>query len=130
MKRILIADDQRHVLRVLSQSLERDGYLVESALDGEMALQRLREQPPDVLITDIDMPRMNGEELCRRIREEMPQRDFRIYVMTSRTESEHRAWAGAMDNLEFFEKPVSLRRLSSLLFEYFNGPAVRRRDMA
>jgi CheY-like chemotaxis protein len=130
MKRILLADDQRHVIRVLVQSLERDGYQVEWALDGEAALQSIRKDPPDVLITDIDMPRMNGEELCRRIREEMPQRRFRIYVMTSRTELEHRAWAAEMENLEFFEKPVSLRRLSGLLFDYFSGPAVRRGETA
>lgn len=130
MKRILIADDQRHVIRILAQSLERQGYRVEGVGNGEAALQRVREEPPDVLITDIEMPRMTGEELCRQIDREMPDRRFRIYVMTSRTELEHRTWAGAIGNLEFLEKPVSLRRLSNTLLEHFAPPRPRCRETA
>jgi chemosensory pili system protein ChpA (sensor histidine kinase/response regulator) len=130
MKRILIADDQAHVLRILAQSLEREGYRVDSVQDGRAALERVREDPPDVLITDIDMPRMTGEQLCKQIVGEMPQRCFRIYVMTSRTEAEHRHWAAEIDNLEFLEKPLSLRRLSNTLLDYFTGPSARRRETA
>ena len=96
-RRILIADDQRHVLRVMSQALERQGYQVEGVLNGELALKRVREQHPDVLITDIEMPRMTGEELCRQIQAEMPDREFLIFVITSRTELEHREWSSSID---------------------------------
>lgn len=126
MKRILIADDERHVLRVLIQALERAGYSAEGVLTGEAALEKIVEQPPDVLITDVQMPRMTGEELCRRIQEGMPDRDFLIFVVTSRTEVEHREWSRQIDNLRFLEKPVSIRRLVSSLDDYFAGGSDKR----
>jgi len=122
-RRILIADDQRHVVRVMSQALERQGYQVEGVLNGELALQRVREQHPDVLITDIEMPRMTGEELCRQIQAEMPDREFLIFVITSRTELEHREWSSSIDNVMFLEKPVSIRKLISELERYFESTA-------
>lgn len=123
MKRILIADDERHVLRVLSQSLERAGFAVEGVLNGAAALDSVRAQPPDVLITDIQMPRMTGEELCKRIQQEMPERRFLIFVVTSRTEVEHREWSREIDNLQFLEKPISIRSLVAKLDAYFGGQA-------
>jgi DNA-binding response OmpR family regulator len=65
------------------------------------------------MVTDIDMPRMSGKELCMAIESQFPDRTFPIVVLTSRTEMEHRDWTRAIDNLTFMEKPVSVRRLLS-----------------
>ena len=125
-KRILIADDEPHVIRVLKQSLERQGYAVEGVLNGEAALEKVREQPPDVLITDIQMPRMTGEALCKKIQAELPQRDFLIFVLTSRTEIEHREWSRHITNLQFLEKPISIRKLIAQLNDYFDSTPLQR----
>lgn len=119
MKKILIADDEPHVLRVLKMSLEKEGYEVDTCANGMEALARIERQPPDVLITDIQMPLMTGEELCRHIGEYMPNRDFLIFVLTSRTEIEHREWSRNVRNLLFLEKPVSIRNLVEKLETYF-----------
>lgn len=119
MSRILITDDEPHVIRVLKKSLERHGYQVDEALNGEVALEKIRQQEPDVLITDIQMPRLSGEALCKQLQEEIPQRKFLIFVLTSRTEVEHREWSRQIDNLQFLEKPVSIRKLITKLNEYF-----------
>lgn len=119
MKRILIVDDEPHVVRVMRMALEKAGYTVEEAGNGQQALERIRDNPPDLLISDIDMPRMNGRELCARIAEEIPDRRFGIYILTARAEDEHRAWSASMGNLDFLEKPVSIRRLLGRLEEYF-----------
>jgi DNA-binding response OmpR family regulator len=119
MSRILITDDEPHVLRVLKLSLEKHGYLVEQAPNGEVALEKIKQQEPDVLITDIHMPRLSGEALCKQIQEENPERKFLIFVLTSRTEVEHREWSSEIDNLQFLEKPVSIRKLIVKLSEYF-----------
>ncbi|NNJ91617.1 MAG: response regulator [Gammaproteobacteria bacterium] len=120
MKKILIADDEPYVIRLMKQSLEKAGYTVDAVSNGELALEKLRLQHPDVLITDIQMPKMSGDELCQRIEEEMPQRQFLIFVLTSRTEIEHREWSNKIYNLKFMEKPVSIRNLIAMLDEYFD----------
>jgi DNA-binding response OmpR family regulator len=115
MKRVLIADDEPHVIRVLKQVLMRAGYHVDSVNNGNEALNYLLENPLDILITDIQMPKMSGDQLCRVIDANMPDREFAIIVMTSRTEREHRAWASKIGNLTFLEKPISIRQLLSEL---------------
>ena len=123
MNRILIADDEPHVLRVLKMSLEREGYEVEVCGNGREALDRIKVKQPDVLITDIQMPLMDGEELCRNISQSVPDREFLIFVLTSRTEIEHREWTRQLDNIQFLEKPVSIRDLTDKLAQYRGGQA-------
>jgi len=121
MKKILIADDEPHVLRVLKLSLEKEGYAVDVCANGKEALTRLEQEHPDILITDIQMPHMTGEELCLHIQQHMPNRNFLIFVLTSRTEIEHREWTRDIPNLLFLEKPVSIRNLVEKLDGYFAG---------
>ncbi len=120
MKRILIADDEPHVVRVLRVALEKAGFEVDSAPHGAAALARINQQTPDALITDIQMPHMTGEELCAQIQEIYPRREFLILVLTSRTEIEHREWSRNITNLLFLEKPVSIRKLTVMLENYFD----------
>ena len=115
MMNILIVDDEATVRRILTLGLEKAGFRVTAAENGEAALAALRASTPDVLITDIEMPRMSGRALCAAIQKEFPDRVFPIFVVTSLTEREHRDWAGAITNLHFLEKPVSIRRLLARL---------------
>ncbi len=119
MRRILLVDDEPHVIRIMKLALVKAGYEVDEAANGIQALDKINQVHPDVLITDIDMPRMDGRELCMRIEQSIPDRSLRIYVLTSRAEDEHRVWTGNMRNLEFLEKPVSIRQLVTRLNEYF-----------
>ncbi len=121
MRTILVVDDERHVARVLSVALERAGYAVETARNGEEAVYKLVELNPDALLTDIMMPRMNGRELVALVRNHFPQRQLPIVVMTSSLELEHRDWVKDYSNLHFVEKPVSPRRVIQILGEYFTG---------
>ena len=121
MKKILIADDEPHIIRIIRLALERAGYQIDSAPNGEAALEKIHQQHPDILITDIQMPRMTGEELCKKINNEISERKFLIVVSTSRTEIEHREWSQEIPNLMFLEKPVSTRKLLSVLDDYFSN---------
>ena len=67
-QRILIVDDERQITRVLSRGLAAKGYEVHTAGDGEAALQTFSDWHPDLVVTDLSMPVMNGLELCRRLR--------------------------------------------------------------
>ncbi len=119
MKRILIVDDEPHVIRIMRLALENAGYAVDEAAHGLQALDYLQDHCPDVMITDIDMPRLNGRELCLEIERTMPDRPFPVFVLTARAEDEHREWSSALNNLSFMEKPVSIRRLLAVLDDYF-----------
>ena len=123
MKRILLVDDEPHVIRVMRLALQRCDYEVDEASNGEMALERIRQSEPDVMITDIDMPIMNGEQLCKEIERQMPDRKFAIIVLTARTEIEHRVWSSKLTDLMFMEKPVSIRRLIERLNTHFSAAA-------
>ena len=121
MTTIYLTDDEPVPIRVLKMTLEREGYEVESFLNGKETLARVRDQLPDVLITDIEMPVMDGKELCRKITEEFPDRTFPIFVVTAVTNLQHREWARKIPNLTFVEKPVSMRRLTDQLNEMLSG---------
>lgn len=121
MNRILIVDDEPHVIRIMRLALIKAGYEVDEAANGIQAIESIKRAQPDVMITDIDMPRMNGKELCEHIAKVLPDRKFKIYVLTSRAEDEHRVWSGSMNNMEFLEKPVSIRKLVTKLNEYFSN---------
>jgi len=114
-KRILVADDEPHLTRVIEIFLRREGYVVDVVHDGREALDYILRRPPDALVTDINMPRMTGKELCLELEQQLPQREFRIIVLSSMTDREHRDWSTRMRNTVFMEKPVSMRLLVSML---------------
>ncbi len=128
MKHILVVDDEPTVIRVLRLALEKAGYRVTKANNGEEALERIREEIPDAVITDIEMPYLDGEGLCRCIEEEWPERAFPLFVVTSLTAMEHRRWSDSIPNLHFLEKPISARRLLARLSEYFD--TARKRSLS
>lgn len=120
--RVLLVDDHPHVLRVLRLTLEKEGFEVATAANGQEALFVAELRTPDAVVTDIQMPRMNGREFCAALNDLYPARTFPIFVMTSMTERSEREWSSAMRDVVFLEKPVSPRELAARL--------VARRDEA
>jgi CheY-like chemotaxis protein len=127
-KRILVADDELHMIRVVKLFLERAGYKVDTASNGQEALDSILLDPPDVLLTDISMPRMTGQQLCMELQKQLPGRTFPIFVMTSMTERENRDWTQKIPNASLLEKPVSMRVLIADLAKRFapDPPAERQ----
>jgi CheY-like chemotaxis protein len=123
---ILIVDDEAHVIRVLRLVLEREGYQVEGAADGAEALEKMRMRRPEVMVTDIQMDGMDGRALCHATRERYPDDPFLILVMTSMTGSGEREWVRNLKNVEFLEKPLSPRQLSTRLAAHFAARAAQQ----
>jgi CheY-like chemotaxis protein len=120
---ILLVDDEPHVIRVLRLMLEREGYEVASANDGNEALEKMRARRPDVMVSDIQMAGMDGRELCRTTRARYPDERFPIFVMTSMTASGEREWVRELANVDFLEKPLSPRQLVARLAAHFANAA-------
>lgn len=118
-RKILVVDDEPHVIRILRLMLEREGYVVASANDGNEALDKMVDFVPDVLITDIQMDGMDGRALCGQARARFSERHFLILVMTSMTAIEERSWVRSLADTEFLEKPLSPRQLVARLGVYF-----------
>ena len=126
-KRVLVVDDEFHMIRVVKLLLEREGYTVDTASNGQEALDSILLNPPDVLLTDINMPRMTGQQLCMELQKQLPERKFPIFIMTSMTERENRDWQQLIPNTALLEKPVSMRMLIAELARRF-APAAEEKS--
>jgi two-component system alkaline phosphatase synthesis response regulator PhoP len=80
--RILVVDDEPSIVLAVRDEMEFEGFEVDSAADGPSGLRRARESRPDVLLVDLMLPGMNGFEICRQLRAEIP--DLWIIVLTAR----------------------------------------------
>lgn len=81
--RVLAVDDQEEILHLLSRMLTMAGHVVITAANGEEALQRLREQRPDVMVTDLMMPVMSGKELLERLRDDPEMTGLPVIVLSA-----------------------------------------------
>jgi putative two-component system response regulator len=111
--KVVVADDVPANVDLLTGLLTRDGYTVHSASDGEAALELIVRETPDLVLSDVMMPKMNGYELCRRIKEERTTRLTPVVLITSLGEREDRIEginAGADD---FLTKPVNAHELKA-----------------
>jgi len=102
---IMVVDDSLTVRKVTTRLLEREGYRVVTAKDGVDALEALKDDLPDVMLVDIEMPRMDGFELTRSVRGDPRSTAIPIIVITSRTAGKHRAQAAQLGVNAFLGKP-------------------------
>lgn len=104
---ILIVDDSITVRRVTARLLEREGYRIATAADGLAALHAIAEEKPDVVLSDIEMPQMDGFELLRNIRNNADLQGLPVIMITSRTAAKHREHAEELGSNGFLGKPYS-----------------------
>lgn len=114
-RKVLVVDDEPHIPRILKMSLEPEGWQVEVARNGKEALEFISADLPGVLITDLNMPIMDGKALCHEVVARFPARPFPLVVMTSLVEREVRQWVSALGGITFLEKPVSPRKVLTAL---------------
>ena len=119
-KKILIADDEPYVARVLKLVLQKEGYEVSCVNNGKQALESYRESRPDILVTDVKMPHMTGREVVEAIRSAENDSEMPVVVMTSTLESENRDWVSGVGGVSFVGKPVSPRELVRIVNGYFS----------
>ena len=108
MPTIALVDDDRNILTSVSIALEAEGYRVVTYTDGATALEGLKQNPPDLAIFDIKMPRMDGMELLRRLRQKS---DLPVIFLTSKDEEIDELFGLKMGADDFIRKPFSQRLL-------------------
>ncbi len=120
---VLVVDDSITVRRVTQRLLKREGYRVVLAADGLQALERLQEEIPSVVLSDIEMPRMDGFDLARNIRGDVRLRALPIIMITSRIAEKHREHARELGVDHYLGKPYSEEELLGLIRHYCAVPA-------
>lgn len=111
-KRVLLCDDEIHILRAAEFKLKRAGYSVRTAGDGEEAWQLVQDQTPDLLITDCQMPRLDGLGLVRRMRQDHRSAHVPVLMLTAKGyELSHEDLAEELDVIAVIAKPFSPREL-------------------
>ncbi|MBV5295560.1 MAG: Hpt domain-containing protein [Curvibacter lanceolatus] len=115
---VLVVDDSITVRRVTQRLLQREGYRVTLAADGLQALERLQDERPVVVLSDIEMPRMDGFDLARNIRHDAALRELPIIMITSRIAAKHREHALELGVNHYLGKPYAEEELLSLVRHY------------
>jgi chemosensory pili system protein ChpA (sensor histidine kinase/response regulator) len=103
---VLLVDDSVSIRKFVGQMLEKAGFRVVTALDGQDALQQLVELVVDVVVTDLEMPRLNGYALIEDLRRRPATRDVPVIVMTTRAGEKHAGLARRLGVRHYVTKPV------------------------
>jgi twitching motility two-component system response regulator PilH len=111
MERILVTDDNASARELLTCVLESRGYQVTTACDGSEALQEMKVSLPDLILLDIEMPGMNGCEVCSRVKTRPETQGIPVVLVSGLSDIADRAWAAGADG--FVRKPFSLDTLFS-----------------
>ena len=127
--RILLVDDEQPIQTLLSFPLQRDGYEVVQASDGAAALARFSEQPFDLVVLDLMLPRMDGLEVCKRLRADGST--VPIIMLTAKSEEIDKVLGLELGADDYITKPFSMRefrsRVKAALRRAGHGAAGRRR---
>ncbi len=115
---VLVVDDSITVRRVTQRLLQREGYRVALAADGLQALERLQEEKPTIVLSDIEMPRMDGFDLVRNIRADARLADLPVVMITSRIAEKHREHALELGVDHYLGKPYSEEILLGLIRQH------------
>jgi DNA-binding response OmpR family regulator len=120
--RILLVDDEQSIQTLLSYPLRKEGYEVVLATDGRQALERFEEQPFDLVVLDLMLPRIDGLEVCRRLRS---RSSVPIIMLTAKSEEIDKVVGLELGADDYITKPFSLREFSSRI-----KAALRRAEMS
>jgi two-component system, OmpR family, alkaline phosphatase synthesis response regulator PhoP len=123
-RRVLVADDEPHIGRIIQLKLEQGPYLVRLVADGREALEVLRsDDPVDLVLLDIMMPYVSGLEVLAESRALPHRRETPVIILTAKGQDADRRQALELGATDFFTKPFSPKKLLARVDELFGGPA-------
>ncbi len=105
-KKILIVDDEQDILEFLSYNLKKEGFDVDVARDGEEGLEKIRGFKPDLVILDIMMPKLDGVEVCRKLREDDANEGLVVVFLTARNEDYSQIAGFEVGADDYITKPI------------------------
>lgn len=120
-KKILAVDDEKHIVRLVQVNLERAGYEVVTAYDGKEALDKVRDENPDLVVLDVMMPYMDGFEVLQTLRRNPETRDIPVIMLTAKAQDADvfKGWQSGVDC--YLTKPFNPMELLSFVKRIFDS---------
>jgi len=109
--RILVVDDEIYIVHILDFSLGMEGYEVITALDGEEALKKIKDNKPDLIVLDIMMPKMDGYETCKVLKSNEDTKDIPIILLSAKGRNVDMQTGYDVGANDYITKPFSPRKL-------------------
>ena len=109
--RVLIVEDEKALAEILEYNFKKEGYAVDTASDGEIALDKIIFKAPDLVILDWMLPKLSGIELCKKVRSNKKIKNIPIIMLTARGEEEDRLKGLEMGADDYVTKPFSINEL-------------------
>lgn len=109
--RILIVDDDKEILETLQSRLSREGYEVVTALDGEEALLKVKQDDPDIIILDLLLPKLNGFEVLKEIRQKYEDKWRPVIIISAQAELDSLRKGYALEADHYLTKPVTMEKV-------------------
>ena len=113
--KILIVDDEAHILQVLSLKLRNCGYDIATAIDGEDALYQVTSDPPDLIISDVQMPYLNGLEFAKALSSDSSTSHIPVVILTARGHTLEASDTDIPNIRKVLSKPFSPRGIAELV---------------
>lgn len=126
-KTVLIVDDEKNIVDIIAFNLKKEGYKVLKASDGEQGVRMALEQEPDLILLDIMMPKMDGYEACKKIRE---KKNTPIIMLTARAEEVDKVLGLELGADDYVTKPFGVRELMARVKANLRKAAFRAKPAA
>jgi two-component system alkaline phosphatase synthesis response regulator PhoP len=120
-KRILVVDDERHIVRLIQVNLEREGYQVLTAFDGKDGLQKAKGEKPDLVVLDVMMPYMDGFEVLKSMKADPVTAEIPVIMLTAKAQDADvfRGWSSGVDC--YLTKPFNPMELLTFVRRIFQS---------
>lgn len=120
-KKILIVDDEPDIVETLKFLMESEGFESITALDGEEALKKAKEENPDIMILDVMLPKINGYKVCRLLKFDSKYKHIPILMVTARSQQEDKVIGEETGADEYITKPFDINELLQKIHFYLRS---------
>lgn len=124
-KKVLIIDDEAYIRRVIELKLKKQGYQVFTARNGEEGLNLFKTHQPEVVITDLKMPKLDGKGFCELTNAFKKQRTFLTIIISCSIPGDGMEWVDGLQDTLFLEKPFSPSKLLTCIDQYFEEQNIK-----
>jgi signal transduction histidine kinase len=125
--RVLVVDDTAAHLKMLARALDEAGYLVRTVSDGAQALAAADQEPPDLVLLDVDMPELNGYETCRQLKEQERFAATPVIFLSGLSDTPQRLQAFAAGGVDYVTKPFDIQEILARLSTHLELARLRRK---